>query len=271
MVIRSVLLVCVNYNSYNELDKYIRSIQETISNSGFKYQMDILISDNSYVKKKINYPNYTNISIKQVFNETNEGYIGGVNSAIKNAMLSPKDYEFFIISNVDIIIPKYFFKNLFKLNLSSQIGWIAPSIISEKENRDRNPKILTRPSKLKMKITAFMYWMPVIHLFYSKFVYPRKEQGSHKHFNKKIYAGHGSFMLFTNSFSKNNVDLNYQSFLFGEEIFFAELIRLSNLETIYLPELIVHDIDHVSTSKLKRSAYNKMNFQSIKYITKRFF
>lgn len=271
MGIRSILLVCVNFNSYNELDRYVCSIQETISNSGSKYQIDILISDNSYVKKKINYPNYTNISIKQVFNETNEGYLGGVNSAIKNAMLSPKDYEFFIISNVDLIIPKYFFKDLFKLNLSPQIGWIAPSIISEKENRDRNPKIIARPSKLKMKITAFMYWMPVVHLFYSKLVYPKKKRGSHKYYNKKIYAGHGSFMLFTNSFTKKNVDLDYQSFLFGEEIFFAELNRISGLDTIYFPELVVHDIDHVSTSKIKKSEYYKMNFQSIKYIIKRFF
>jgi len=271
MSFRSILLICVNYNSYNELYKYIISVAEAISNSGLKFKFDILIPDNSDVKKRITCPDYSDITIKQIFNETNEGYLGGVISALEKTKLSPKDYEFFIISNVDLILSKSFFKDLFNLRIDSKTGWISPSIISEKENRDRNPKIITRPSKRKMKVIALMYLIPIFHFLYSRFVYPRKSRASSKHSNRKIYAGHGSFMIFTNSFTKKNVDLDYQSFLFGEEIFFAELIRASGLETIHLPELLVYDTDHVSTSKLKRSVYYKMNYQSIKYIIKRFF
>ncbi len=267
----SILIACVNFNTYNKLETYIFSIINSKIQSNLELNIDILISDNSNSKKELNVTNIRDLNIYHIFNERNFGYLGGIVEALSKTKLRPEDYRYFVISNVDLRVPITFFQDLLNTKFDPNIGWIAPSIISEKENRDRNPKIITRPSKLKMKITAFMYWMPVIHLFYSKLVYPKKKRDSYKHFNKKIYAGHGSFMLFTNSFTKKNVDLNYQSFLFGEEIFFAELNRISGLDTIYFPELVVHDIDHVSTSKIKKSEYYKMNFQSIKYLIKRFF
>lgn len=267
----SILIACVNFNTYNKLETYISSVIDSKIQSNLKLNIDILIGDNSCNKKELNVSKIKDLNIHHIFNERNFGYLGGVVEALSKTKLRPEDYRYFVISNVDLRVPITFFQDLFNTKFDPNIGWIAPSIISEKENRDRNPKIIARPSKMKMKITAFMYWMPVIHLFYSKFVYPGKKRDSHKYLNKKIYAGHGSFMLFTNSFTKKNVDLDYQSFLFGEEIFFAELNRISGLDTIYFPKLVVHDIDHVSTSKMKKSEYYKMNFQSIKYIIKRFF
>ena len=211
------------------------------------------------------------LNFYHILNDRNFGYIGGIVEALSKSRLKPKDYRYFVISNVDLRLSTTFFQDLLTTKIDSKTGWIAPSIISEKEKRDRNPKIITRPSKRKMQVIALMYLIPSFHFLYSRFIYPRKNRAFRRLATRKIYAGHGSFMLFTNSFTKKNIDLDYQSFLFGEEIFFAELIRASGLETIYLPELLVYDTDHVSTSKLKRSVYNKMNFQSMKYIIKKFF
>jgi len=55
----------------------------------------------------------------------------------------------------------------------------------------------------------------------------------------KIYAGHGSIMIFTKAFMMKNLDLEFPAFMYGEEIFFAELVRLSHLETIYVPNIYV--------------------------------
>jgi len=266
-----ILIACVNFNTYNELEAFISSVITAKIRSNLKFSIDILVSDNSYYKKELNISKIKDLNIYHILNDRNFGYLGGVVEALSKSRLRPRDYRYFFISNVDLSLSTTFFRDLLNTKFDSKIGWIAPSIISEKENRDRNPKIITRPSKRKMKVIALMYLIPIFHFLYSRFVYPRKNRASSRHSSRKIYAGHGSFMILTNSFTKKNVDLNYQSFLFGEEIFFAELIRASGLETIYLPELLVYDTDHVSTSKLKRSVYYKMNYQSIKYIIKRFF
>ncbi len=73
----------------------------------------------------------------------------GLKNAINHLKVQISEFDFVILSNVDLTLEKNFFNNLLKLSVEKSIGWIAPRILSEKENRDRNPKILTRPSYKK--------------------------------------------------------------------------------------------------------------------------
>ena len=78
-------------------------------------------------------------------------------------------------------------------------------------------------------------------------------------------------MIFTKCFTKAIPVLNFNSFLFGEEIFIAELCRKNNLIVEYYPKLEVVDRDHSSTAKLKRKLFFKMNYNSLKYVKSKFF
>ena len=66
-----------------------------------------------------------------------------------------------------------------------------------------------------------------------------------------IYAGHGSFMLFTNAFVQHYPALQFPGFMYAEEIFFAELVRIAQLKVIYTPQLRIHNIGNINTGEIE--------------------
>ena len=87
----------------------------------------------------------------------------------------------------------------------------------------------------------------------------------------QIYAPHGSFVIFTHKFIKKNNKFNYPMFLFGEEIYVAEKSREYNLDVIYLPDLVVFDDEHVSTSLMRPEIYRSYNYKALSYILRHFY
>ena len=115
-----------------------------------------------------------------------------------------------------------------------------------------------------------MYKIPLFYYFNFNIIY-RFSNKSKSNKAQKIYAGHGSFIILTQNFNKLFPIIKFESFLFGEEIFIAELCRMSNLDVKYFPDIIINDFDHASTSKLKKRDFFKMNRDSLKYIITKFY
>lgn len=268
-----ILFTSVNYNSYNELIDFLDSIElavaKLISNN---FEIDVIIGDNTTQNIKIiDLERYSLFNVRILNFKQNLGYMGAISKILNQIGFGDvKKYEYIVFSNVDLIIDENFFFNLFKTKFNSNIGWIAPQIYSYHEKKDRNPKMLNRPSKKRLISLMILFKFSILYNFYNNFIYKYRNKASTNKNNKVIYAGHGSLMIFTNEFIVNNYPIHYPSFLFGEELFFGELVRMSNLKVYYEPRLIVKDIDHVSTSKLKSKDYCKMNFDSIKKLIKLF-
>jgi len=267
---KKILFLCVNYNSYDELRGYLISVEEASKICKDKIQIDVVIADNTIEgRKTIDTSNLKSIIVDFKPYHQNLGYMGAVMKLIKDiGSEKVTNYDFVIISNVDLLLTETFFTNLLSKEINKNVGWIAPKILSLSENKDRNPKILKRPSKQHLRKLLTMFKYPILYRFYYDFIYKLRKKKLQTISNNKIYAGHGSMMIFTKYFMLKNAKFHFPCFLFGEELFFGELVRLSNLEVTYLPEIVVHDIDHVSTSKLKRSSYCKMNYDSIKELIK---
>jgi len=264
-----ICFICVNYNSYVELKNYIGSIITAKIKTSFDLKIDVLIADNSEKHETILFDNENDVTIQHIFNIKNTGYLGGVKDAISKSRIELKKYDFVIISNVDVIISSNFFEELVTVE-SDNIFWIAPSIFSLKEKKDRNPKIITRPTKLKMYLLYLMYRFPLIYGFVVKFTYKNKKVPTLTVSNY-IYAGHGSFMIFTKLFINEALHFDYPCFLFGEEIFFAELITQKKGNVVYAPNICIHDVDHISTGELKRKSFYKYNYDSIRYLIKEYY
>lgn len=263
-----ILLICVNYNSYCELYNFLKSANNSVKNSLSSVCVDVYIVDNSTEVKDVIISDFSDLNIS-ISRHGNLGYLGGAFYII-NSLDCISKYDYIIISNVDLIIDDSFFSKLSLISPSCQIGWIVPSIFSESENRDRNPKVINRYSKFRLYLLYFMYKYPFLHFLYQKTLYKRKY--INKQYNQmEIYAGHGSFMIFTKAFFSKNTNLNYPVFLFGEEIYFAELMRKSLLKVVYFPDLKVIDKEHVSTSKMKSSLFYKYNREAIKYLISTFY
>lgn len=262
---KKVLIVAVNYNSYDELDGCLKSInQATLQGNGLA--VDVTIADNSSNYMPVDAAKYSAIRVNQVKFD-NIGYLGAAQKVINKC---GKEYDYVAISNVDLKMDDCFFKELCHVNLDERTAWIAPRIYSHDENRDRNPKVLGRYSKKKLKILYYMYKYPILFYLYTTTAYKRKKLAP-KYDEMDIYAGHGSFMLLTKNFFKVYDRIDYPIFLFGEELYLAELIRNKGLKVRYMPSLSLEDNEHVSTSKMKKKFYFKCNTESIKYILDTFY
>lgn len=272
MYIKKFLFLLVNFESYSQLMDYLLSIQQAASLAK-DTEVEILVADNteSHIQE-IERPVYSAITVRIYPYHQNCGYLGGINRLIQE-IDDLQIYHYVVISNVDILLPDTFFQNISDLHLSSNIAWIAPSIYSEKEGLDRNPELVCRPSALKLRSLMVMYKYNMLIRLYNRFFYQlrRKKKIAYAKQETYIYAGHGSFMVFTRAFFLCEQSLNYACFLFGEEIFLAELIRKHNLKVLYVPSIQIRDIDHIATSKIDRKKYYQLKYKSVEYLYKTFF
>lgn len=262
-----ILLVCVNYNSYSDLDKYLKSIDLA---AGLCDKTDVIVSvvDNSIKKETVELVNYKNINI-HVNHFDNPGYFPGV-ANILNKEPSVANNNYVIISNVDLEISPDFFIRLSEYKAGNDVAWVANRIWSEQESRDINPKIIRRYTLNKLRLLKLLYKYPILDWIYTNSLYKRKQYQKDLSICE-IYAGHGSFIILTRSFFNRYPKLDYPIFLFGEEIYLAEKIRKAGMKVMYVPEIQVNDKEHTSTGKMKKSFYYKCNLESIDYIIKKFY
>lgn len=264
-----ILIICVCYNNPEDLLRYLDSIEVsvdsykykklnisfTVVNNGDKFSIEMVKALDKY-KDKLN--------IYLVENVGNVGYFPGMHIGWGKHLSS--SFDFVITSNVDLKVNYDFFDILYNCYDSGK-KIIGPGIISEKEKKNRNPKILNRPSKKNMFKYVFLYSIPYLHHFYKNYIYPRKKREQKDDFHlKKIYAPHGSFIIFQNLTQDIDDFLSYPIFLFGEEIYVGEVARLMNIDVIFNNDLIIIDSDHATTSLQKESFLRKHNLKAIKYL-----
>lgn len=260
-----LLIVCVNYNSYESLTDYLESLDKSLENLS-DIKVDVFIADNSTEKQNFDF-SAKNFTYK-LFSFPNLGYFGGAFEIINT--LKPSEYKYTIISNVDVKFDKNAISELVNFPIDEKIAWVAPKIYSLLKNKDNNPQRLNRCSKKKLLLLLIMYKLPFLCNLYKKTFYNRKRKTDVCESGSKIYCGHGSVIILTSKFFENYQNVKYPIFLYGEEIFLAELIMKKNLEVVYYPEIIFYDDEHVSTKKLGKN-YFKFNFNAIKYILKEFY
>ena len=78
-------------------------------------------------------------------------------------------------------------------------------------------------------------------------------------------------MLFTKAFVQQNPKLHFPGFMYGEEIFMAELVRAAQLKVIYTPTLQIHNIGNINTSLINQAQKSKWSKNSLRAIYKQFF
>jgi GT2 family glycosyltransferase len=242
-------------------------------------ELCVIIADNSSEFIQISNNDRYMFDLKHISTHDNLGYIGAVTYAIKEQNITLKDWDLLIVSNVDLLLDLSFFQELYSSYLNKQdfIGWIAPCIYSKHEKRDRNPKIMQRPTMDRMSLLCYLYKYPILYDIYTHTLYKlKKHQQNHWKAENEgdgyIYAGHGSFMIFTNGFIREyNNNIVYPSFLFGEEIFFAEEILKKDLKVKYCPNIIVYDDEHISTGRLNKRSVYQYNYNSMHYLKETYF
>lgn len=244
---KKILLIAVTYHSDEALHTFVESVHRAAERVKNEMQVDIEAADNG---------------------KDNRGYLGGA-LPIYNANAKAKAYDYVAISNVDLELAPDFFEQLLQLNISG-IGWIAPDIYTDTINRHENPHMLSRPTKRNFCIWNIIYSSTWMYRIYHR-LSVLKGQKAKIYPSCDIYAGHGSFMLFTKAFVQHNPQIHFPCFMYGEEIFFAELTRAAQLTTRYEPTLRIANVGNISTGLINQAQKSAWSKESLHAIYNRFF
>lgn len=248
---KKILIIAVTYHSDKELQTFMESVRCAAECAKDTMQVDMQIVNNDL---------------------HNAGYLGG---ALPVYNERARDYDYVIISNVDIVLADNFFIELNTLP-TENIGWIVPRIYSACRDTEENPQAIIRYSKSKLKLLHFLYAHPLLYKLYRmsahRITQLRRNKTNHIEQSMDIYAGNGSFFLFTQAFIHKNIPLHYPIFLYGEEIFFAEMVRLSGFRTVFYPSLYIENkTPNVSTSQLGIENRCHYSAQAMEYILNTFY
>lgn len=267
-----VAIVCVNYNSYDSLKNYLYSIEKATIEAHGQVEVTVYVADNSANKEEYDIAPFQNIAVKKGCFE-NLGYLGGA-FAMLNAMdeVERSGFDFIAISNVDVTMRQDFFVKLIESKIDNTIAWVAPSIFFEQLNKVGSEEWSRRPSSRKMKFYDFLYAHPTVHFLYWIASRLRHHAVNNTESGERlIYSGYGSFMLFTKSFISKQPKWEYKPFLYGEEVFFAEMALRYGMKVLYAPQLRINDIGNVSTKKIGSRKKMKIQRESNRYLYEEFF
>ena len=258
---KHIAIYCVNYHSYDSLEKYLLSIDRAAQKSQEPLTLSVFVADNTVPCVPVSYePQH--FSLRVLPTGENKGYFGAVHYLMR--LMSPLEYDYCIVSNVDVLLDSTFFTNLCTWKPDETVGWIAPEIYSKSLGFDFNPQAVVRYSLTKMRILRLLFKYPWMLRMKQKLLHVYKNIESIP--SGPIYAGHGSFIILTKLYFSQCGIINYPIFLYGEEIYLAETCRQHHIQIIYEPKIKVIDIGRVSTGNIPFRQYCKYNFQAISHI-----
>lgn len=262
-----ILILAVAYKSYACLPGFLESINRASENSDT--EVVVAIGDNTDSDyQKIEY-SFVNISVRVFPYHENLGYLGCALRMLRE-ICPAEQFDFIAVSNVDIVLDVNFFKQIPRVP-EENIAWYAPDVFTPSRRTHENPFMQSRPTLKHFRKWMLMYSFPILYGFAKKLSYLKHRKSSFCNESKDIYAGHGSFMLFSWEFIKNNMTMTFPGFMYGEEIFFAEKIRQIDMKVKYCPELKITNIGSVSVSLLGNTWECKKNTESLKHIRDMFF
>jgi len=257
-----VALVCVCYNAYQDALRLLKSIEKSYSQTK-GVNLTVVLSDNSTNENNKELIDNLNFSFQYIYiKNDNIGYFPAFYKGVQATEQAPEQFDYVIVSNVDLTVAESFFNELYLLKTASDIGVIAPRVLSQSTGLDSNPKILVRPSKFRITLFRFISSSPFSFSLYKKLKHHiRGRYSKPKSVNTSVimkpsfmYGAHGAFMVFTKQYFNSGAHVNYPRFLFGEEGFVAEECRKVGLKVEHQPVLVINDREHGSTS-LETSAF----------------
>lgn len=282
-----LLVIGISFHSDETTVAWLKNLTDAIT--PVQAQVQVMVVDNT--KRESSDELFAQLysilpSVQTLKTPTNLGYFGGAQAGWDEWQQSGASLPLWVmVSNVDVTYPEQeFFKRLLVANYPNDTAVIGPSICSLARRGDWNPKILKRPSRWRMHAYKLLYrshWLfnlyeqgAQIKFALSKFVRNiqiAQSDAAASNVLLEIYAPHGACLLFAKEYFVRGGDLRYPGFLFGEEIFVAEVARQLGLRIYYDPNLKMTTVDHVSTGRIRSKRMAKFMHDSAVILADRYF
>lgn len=275
----AILVVAVNYGSYDESLAFLSSLR-TIIKSG---QLQCVLVDNSPEECASRNREKITLICEECFYikpDKNLGYFGGALFGIefyKNQHAA--DPSWIIVSNVDVLWRcDEVLAQLEAVKLKfPNVGCVAPNIV-DAGGRGKNPYLAKRPSKTWMLWSLLIYsnvvfanaWV-TLSLIKHKLLALFTEKSLEVKAFTEIYAAHGSVVIFDAQFALLHPDMFTKTFLYAEENIVAEYAVAHKKQIIYEPQINIFHQGAVSTGRWKSARITRYMFVATKTVWKCFY
>lgn len=274
-----ILVIGVNYNTWDETLRWLASINDCLVPG-----VRVILADNSDKPEPDGFRQRLEAFGFAVCRATgtNAGYFGGARPALEEYLAAHPLPRFVVLSNVDILFKESFFATLSATAPDETTAILAPSIRSARWGADYNPQRMQRYSRARLVFLLNLYRCRTLHNLYILLSYGRKWlSGRRKNPDRprtipadgypKIYAAHGSCLVFTRAWFERGGSLEMPVFLFGEEIILAETVLAKGMEIRYRPDLVIEDHEHASVGLFASPAINRHYYDSVRIILEKFY
>ena len=271
---KEILILAINYSNEDEVIGFAKMLSlQTVAN---KIELIITNNKSTEVKKVYLQEQLKMVDIDVSFYDpkSNLGYLSGCfygyNRYCESTSYPP---QWVFVSNTDIVIEdKTFFEKILNDPYDKDTWCIGPSVYSPNNDSYDNPHYKHRHKLAKINLIIWLYKRPLlayIHVLLAKIgfkVIRRVEEPS-----QFVYSVHGCFFGLRNDFMLQISDEPYKGFLYSEEAYIAERLRLENKKTYYDCSLkIVHNENSV-TGMLKIKKKANYISSSMSYIKETFY
>ncbi|MDZ4752191.1 MAG: glycosyltransferase [Flavobacteriales bacterium] len=262
----------INYFKEEELVSFVREflLDQT------EGDIEVRIADNGSYKPEVLDGLLSDKRVRIDGNGTNLGYFGGANLAFQGYQLEHGSFpDLIVISNFDVEFDKKnFISKMQEEVLKSPFQILAPRIRNRNSLSEMNPYYSERISISKLNrlisITAFYPLYAIYQLLHLV-----KKNVSSSGFEGKsdgpFYAIHGSFIILKREYFESGAHLTFGSFLYGEELFLAEMAALHRLKTGVCKSIEVIHKEHSTTGVFKSAKHMRFLHDSLVYIRQNFF
>jgi GT2 family glycosyltransferase len=264
---KSILILIVNYHNDKDV---IRYVTEEVMHQSYKNIRVVIVNNGSnnptaLIKMSEKFDNVFVVSPG-----SNLGYFGGMNYALRYNDVRHTHADIVIVSNSDLYFTdKNLFQNISRFDFTRG-DVIGPDIRTE-DGYPQNPMYAERISASKLRLLKSVFRFYPSYLVYQLASIVKKRKPMDSLAGGNTYAIQGAFMIFNNSYFQKGGDLNYGSFLYGEEIYIAETAREKNIRIFFEPSLHVIHRGNATTGRFKSGLHLKYFVKSYDYLLKRFF
>lgn len=279
--------VILNFLTSQDAIKAVESLLK-LTNT-LSHTISIYIVDNASPSKIIEELEATLSHYSEVFiikNAQNLGFAKGNNVGIEAALRDKCDVITCLNNDVEFSTEGDFFETCKTIISDKNIGVIGPRIIDSK-GKNQNPFLKEGPSESEKKYRKKIYNTAYGKLRYwlTRFYLPMLVQKS-KNDSKVVikeepisgfyYALHGSVLIFTPSFFNHYSGFDPNTFLYGEELILAEMMKKVGLKCYYSNKITAFHAEDVSTdiylkNKSKEKFCLKHEYDSIRHLVKTYY
>lgn len=209
----------------------------------------------------------------------NLGFYGGANFGLAAYLGSAPLPDWVVVSNPDIAFPDDdFLTNLLEVAITPNLGALAPDIRLAPETSQwgrghpQNPLMEERPSLGRMRLLEIVHgWGFLYALVEMRHRLKTRRPARPPGLPRPIHAPHGSAIVFSRNYFERGGTLEHGVFLYGEELFVAEELRLRGLQCLFEPRLKLCHVGGVTTRALGSRRQRLHNHGALRFVRQRYY